>query len=140
MSEIWWSEGVYFTCKGCGDCCGGAPGAVWVTPPEQKKMAEHFSLSEADFKSRYLKKFFGRTSLRECENYDCVFLKRNPDMCSVYIVRPLQCRLFPFWPSVMREKAAWDYYAARCPGMGSGKFYSAEIISKLLKNAPWPDL
>lgn len=139
-SALWWREGVLFTCKGCGDCCAGEPGAVWLTEKEQKRIAEHLCLSDADFKGRYLKKFFGRTSLRECANYDCILLKRNPDMCSVYKVRPLQCRLFPFWPSVMRDKASWDYHASRCPGMGSGKLYTADVIAKLLQSAPWSDL
>ena len=30
----WYSEGLTFTCSQCGDCCTGAPGAVWVTDEE----------------------------------------------------------------------------------------------------------
>ena len=41
--------------------------------------------------------------------YDCVFLKEDPERgrktCSIYPVRPLQCRTWPFWPENLAEIA-----------------------------------
>jgi Fe-S-cluster containining protein len=69
-------------------------------------------------------------SLREKSNFDCVFWK---DGCSVYRSRPLQCRAFPFWPSIVRSSGAWNASAADCPGMGRGKLHSADIINAWLE-------
>jgi Fe-S-cluster containining protein len=73
-------------------------------------------------------------SLRERANYDCVFWK---DGCSVYEARPLQCRTYPFWPSLLESRRAWD--AMGCPGMGKGELHSREEIERamaLLREEP----
>ena len=45
----------------------------------------------------------------------CVFLKDNK--CSVYEVRPSQCRTYPFWPQHILGRAEWEAEAVRCEGM-----------------------
>jgi Fe-S-cluster containining protein len=66
-----------------------------------------------------------RLSLKEKANYDCIFWK---DGCTVYSVRPLQCRTFPFWRNMLSSPAAWELAASGCPGMGSGVLRSREQI------------
>ena len=40
--QPWYAGGLRFTCTGCGDCCTGAPGYVWVNQQEiDALMAEH---------------------------------------------------------------------------------------------------
>jgi len=40
-------------------------------------------------------------------DYGCVFL--DPfGQCSIYDVRPVQCRTYPFWPSLLESKEDWD--------------------------------
>ncbi len=68
-------------------------------------------------------------SLKEKSNFDCIFWKEG---CPVYAARPLQCRTFPFWASVVANKDAWDETAKECPGMNSGKFHDAASIQKRL--------
>jgi len=37
----------------------------------------------------------------------CIFL--NPiGQCSIYDVRPIQCRTYPFWPSILKNKQTWE--------------------------------
>ena len=37
----------------------------------------------------------------------CTFL--NPiGQCSIYDVRPIQCRTYPFWPSILKNKQTWE--------------------------------
>jgi Fe-S-cluster containining protein len=66
-------------------------------------------------------------SLREKANYDCIFWLNG---CAVYEARPLQCRAYPFWPSTLASRNAWE--AASCAGMGTGTLYSREEIEALL--------
>lgn len=140
-SGYWWEdEGARFECQQCGSCCGGEPGAIWVTPAEITTMAEYLGISEADLRAKYLTRNEGRSSIKELENYDCTFLSRNKMLCGIYKVRPLQCRLFPFWPTLLRDRIIWNYYATRCPGMNKGKLYTPKMIKSLLNVNIWQDL
>jgi Fe-S-cluster containining protein len=66
-------------------------------------------------------------SLKEKANYDCVFWSNG---CSLYQARPLQCRTYPFWPSMLASRKAWEVMS--CPGMGRGTLHSREEIEALL--------
>jgi Fe-S-cluster containining protein len=70
-----------------------------------------------------------RLSLKEKSNYDCIFWK---DGCSVYKGRPLQCRNFPFWESLLVSPEAWKTVAESCPGMGNGEYHSMDYIKSCL--------
>ena len=73
-----------------------------------------------------------RLSLREKSNYDCVFWDNG---CAVYQARPLQCRTFPFWDSILVSAAAWKAAAEHCPGIGRGRPRSREEIEAYLRRA-----
>lgn len=132
MSYWWESEGLRFECQACGRCCGVEPGTVSVSIKERKQIADFLGVSEIYLRQNYMRRMYGETSLKEKENYDCIFLEMNSKKCKVYRVRPLQCRLFPFWPSVLTNKKAWDFYAERCPGMNRGALWSPELIRQFL--------
>lgn len=141
VGEQWWErEGLRFECRQCGACCGGEPGAIWVTGEEICAIAEFLSIDEPRFRRECLTRNMGRSSIKELENYDCIFLKRNQMSCGIYKVRPLQCNLFPFWSSILEDKQVWDYYSGKCPGMNQGKLYTPEMINNLRKTDIWPDL
>src|SRR6478752_5965704 len=104
----WYAEGLSFTCQQCGNCCTGGPGYVWISDEEIQRLAEYLKLSPQDVVEKYCRKINGRLSLKEVRRgalYDCVFLTEqqvdtgNGDRvvqtkrgCSIYPVRPLQCR------------------------------------------------
>lgn len=128
----WWKDGLYFSCTGCARCCSGEPGAVWFTDDERRAMASALGLTEEAFERNYVWRRYGRPSLREKLNYDCVFLDRDNDRCRIYDVRPSQCSTFPFWEEVLKSKLSWDRYSQTCPGMNRGAFHDyAEILSCL---------
>jgi Fe-S-cluster containining protein len=70
-----------------------------------------------------------RLSLKEKSGFDCIFWK---DGCLVYNARPLQCRTFPFWESVVGSSDSWELTKAGCPGMGKGELHSMNAIQSLL--------
>jgi Fe-S-cluster containining protein len=152
------SEGLRFHCTQCGNCCTGGPGFVWITKEEIVELAKFLKLSPEETVERYCRKIAGQFSLQEFRNprdgqYDCVFMKDQPATapankntivqpirtCSIYPVRPLQCRTFPFWDSNLSSPAAWQAVAKRCPGIGQGRLYSREEIESIRLDAKWPE-
>lgn len=69
-------------------------------------------------------------ALEEKANFDCIFWDAG---CSVYDARPLQCRAYPFWQSVLESPAAWEAAAGDCPGMNCGELHGADKIFSYLK-------
>jgi Fe-S-cluster containining protein len=69
-------------------------------------------------------------SLKEKPNFDCIFWD---DGCSIYESRPLQCRTFPFWDSILADADAWERSAKDCPGMGQGSLYAFDEIKRLVE-------
>jgi len=124
----WFEKGLRFECTGCGDCCTGAPGFVWVNGQEIEAIAKRMGMSIEAFEARYVRKVGIRKSLVEYENGDCVFFDGNSRKCSVYEDRPRQCRTWPFWQSNVATPEAWKQTCAACPGSGRGKLHSAEKI------------
>ena len=103
----WYSGGLNFKCTECGKCCTGGPGAVWVTPIEIAALADRVGLSVAAFREQYTRNEGGRITLIEKpDSYDCIFLRGK--LCSVYETRPRQCRTFPWWPSNLTSREAWN--------------------------------
>ena len=141
MSEPdWWSEGVFFSCKGCGRCCRGEPGAIFFTLEEGERVRNYLKVSEAEFRRDYVTLEWGRPSFVERRNGDCVFYDAESAECAIYNIRPLQCALFPFWESVMESREKWDGQARRCLGMNTGRFRAAEEIGNALARDPFGDL
>ncbi len=116
MDKPWYKDGLKFKCTGCGECCTGAPGYVWVTPEEVAALAELLKITEDAFMKKYTRRIGNRVSLIEhSKTYDCVFLKDKK--CTVYSARPEQCRTFPWWFENVQDRAAWDETARRCEGI-----------------------
>ena len=129
MSESpWYKSGLRFQCTGCGDCCTGAPGYVWVNREEIETLAVHLGITRAEFEEKYVRAVGVRKSLVEYENGDCVFFDGKSRKCTVYEARPRQCRTWPFWGSNVRTPDAWAHTCEVCPGSGKGKQFSAEHI------------
>jgi hypothetical protein len=123
----WYAEGLRFECQGCGRCCGGAPGFVWVGEDDLSLLAAHVGLDAAEFRRLYVRRTWRGLTLREKANYDCVMLDGG-GRCQVYPVRPIQCRTWPFWPTNLSSPAAWSEAARRCRGIGRGPLYTLEEI------------
>jgi len=139
-SAIWWEEGLRFSCLGCGRCCRGEPGAIFITPVEESSIACYLGITTEDFGKRFKTSRWKAPSLKEKKNGECIFYRAENSRCSVYPVRPLQCRLFPFWPVLLSSEEEWEKAAGDCPGMNSGRLYPAPEIAELLAQCPFPSL
>jgi hypothetical protein len=46
--------------------------------------------------------------------FECVFFEGPPKQCSIYAVRPLQCRQYPFWEHFKKHN---EQVIEECPGI-----------------------
>jgi uncharacterized protein len=129
----WYQAGLRFQCTGCGDCCTGAPGYVWINKAEIQAMSAVLRISIEDFQKRYVRLIGVRKSLIEMANGDCVFFDHDRCCCQIYEARPRQCRTWPFWSSNMSSPQMWQEVANRCPGCNLGPLISFEEIKSRIQ-------
>jgi Fe-S-cluster containining protein len=116
MDLKWYNEGLHFNCTGCGKCCTGSPGYVWINEEESIKLADHLKISLDQFYKTYTRLCYGKRTLKELKpSYDCIFFKDKK--CTVYDLRPSQCKTFPFWDENMASKQSWDDLVDYCEGI-----------------------
>ena len=131
----WYKEGLHFKCTGCGKCCTGTPGYVWVDESEMLSIAESLNISLSLFKRKYVRQRGNRYSLIEIRsnnnNYDCVFLKDKK--CLIYDARPLQCRTFPWWKTNLRSEESWECATQECDVINDeAPLFSCDEIDRLI--------
>lgn len=117
--EPWHQNKLRFECTGCGKCCTGPKGSIFIDHEDLEGMANLLELAPKDFKRLYVKNRNNSLSLverkREEGDYACIFLKDN--RCSVYQSRPKQCRTYPFWPENLNTPESWALAAKECEGI-----------------------
>lgn len=129
----WYKEGLRFQCTGCGQCCTGFPGYVWVTEQEIQGMAQALQMPLDDFVQKYIRKVGNRYSLKErSKTYDCVLLEGKK--CTVYHARPTQCQTFPWWQENLESPEHWEHASKNCEGINhpDAPLISLEEIEKSL--------
>jgi uncharacterized protein len=156
VQQPWYDGGLSFQCTQCGNCCTGGPGYVWISPEELGRLAAFLNQEPKSIVKQYCRVVGGQLSLKEYKNfrgeYDCVFLKEHPlpdgskrrdqpgkRTCTIYPVRPLQCRTWPFWDGNLASKESWDGAGERCPGLNRGRSFSFEQIERYRTAEDWPE-
>lgn len=123
MDTIIRAEGYNFAfdqnaCNSCeGKCCIGESGYIWVNQIEQEAIAKHLGITKEEFINAFLLKIRYRFTIKEVPykgGYSCIFFDREKKMCTIYDVRPKQCRTFPFWEHF---KENINEVAQECPGI-----------------------
>jgi Fe-S-cluster containining protein len=133
--QPFYTEGLRFTCKRCSSCCRYESGYVFLSREDLEALAAAQGMGQEEFVETWCRwvSFGQKTeylSLKEKADYDCIFWK---DGCLVYSSRPLQCRTFPFWDSVVSSPEAWGKTGRECPGIEEGELHSMARIETCLK-------
>lgn len=104
-------------CKECGGrCCIGESGYIFLNINEIKGIAKFLNMEIEAFTMKYIRKIGDRYSLIEKEHTSgkaCIFFD-DVKQCSIYDVRPQQCRTFPFWDSFRNNI---NGACRECPGV-----------------------
>jgi Fe-S-cluster containining protein len=82
-------------------------------------------MTASEFERRYVYRTKHLLRLRVPRQQQCYFLREGG--CSIHTVKPVQCRMFPFWPELVDSKREWKKTAAWCPGMGKGDLVQIEV-------------
>lgn len=131
-TEPWYRDGLKFECTLCGRCCRCDPGIVWLSAEECRRIADFLNVQEDMLIRDFLIECEHGFVMREKIDMSCIMLQGN--RCSIYPVRPLQCRSYPFWPEILKSRESWLSEAARCPGINRGHRWSfKEIREKMLR-------
>ncbi len=129
-----------------------------MTKEEIRRVAEFLKITPEEVVEKYTRKFGGQFSFKEnvlgSQRHDCIFLAHDkvsetrPDgtsvvvtrgRCSIYSVRPLQCRTWPFWPENLEDKQSWNKAARKCHGMNAGRrSFTLKQIEALRDAKDWP--
>jgi len=112
-------EGVAFRCQpNCGRCCDQPGGIVYLSPDDAERLAEHAGLDVDAWLERDTRKTFdGRYVLKSREDDGVCIHLNEQKQCSIYEVRPQQCKAFPWWGENLVTPAAWGTTKAACPGI-----------------------
>jgi Fe-S-cluster containining protein len=127
-----YAKGLRFSCTRCSSCCRYESGFVFLSRKDAELLAERLKMNYTDFVKtfcRWVPAPGGKEqlSLVEKANFDCVFWDEG---CEVYDCRPLQCRSFPFWESIMLSETVWN--GLDCPGKDRGTLYGPDEIEAYL--------
>jgi Fe-S-cluster containining protein len=105
-------------CRRCtGKCCHGESGRIWADQQEILQISTFLKINPIDYIQRYLNRIENRYSIKERftqDDFECVFFDGSKNICSIYPVRPFQCRKYPFWEHF---RLNMEQAIRECPGI-----------------------
>ena len=127
---------VRFRCVKCGICCG-----------DTKEKTRHILLLalEAEQISKTTSKPTSRFALKinsaepyiyemkKREDGKCAFLENS--RCTIYAVRPLICRFYPFELKSLGDEKYQFLFTEECPAIGKGRLLSEDYFRKMFRLA-----
>lgn len=96
-----------------------------MTPEEHEEAANLLDISPEDFLQEYAShtlvdnttnetwvRLSDKPSNKEEDSHGCIFLQSD-NTCQIYEARPIQCSTYPFWPSILESREAWNKEVCR---------------------------
>ncbi|UCF45367.1 MAG: YkgJ family cysteine cluster protein, partial [Candidatus Bathyarchaeota archaeon] len=71
--------------------------------------------------------------MKKTEDGKCVFLGKN--CCTIYSMRPLICRFYPFELGIAHDQKHRFLYTDECPGINKGPILRENYFRKLFRQA-----
>jgi Fe-S-cluster containining protein len=127
----WYHNGLRFECTGCGNCCRnhGEYTYVSLTSVELREIPAFLGITRREFLERFCVSEPGYLPSLRMDTPACPFLT-GESRCSIYPVRPKQCRTWPFWKENL-DRATWEGPVKECcPGIGKGPLHTAAEIER----------
>ncbi len=116
---------VRWCCRRSGRCCSTGPN-VALTVYDVCRIARYLGVEWRELRGKYILAIVADMVaipvLRGVGDGVCAFLEYRDGLptCTIYPVRPLRCRLYPFHPASPSKKDI-VYFDTYCPGYGYGE-------------------
>jgi Fe-S-cluster containining protein len=97
----------------CGECCNGY-GGTFVSKREISRISRYLGIDPESFLKDYCSWSGKRPLIKSTESGYCVFWDES---CTIHIVKPRMCRIWPFIDTMVLEPANWAAVQSVCPGV-----------------------
>jgi Fe-S-cluster containining protein len=127
---------VRFRCIKCGICCGDTKEKtrhILLLRTEAEQIAKATLQPISEFTVKIKDKAPYSYEMKKTEDGKCVFLENN--CCTIYIVRPLICRFYPFELKIAHSGKYTFLYTLECSGINKGPILSKSYFRKLFRLA-----
>jgi Fe-S-cluster containining protein len=122
VSKFNYPLSVRFRCIRCGICCGDTKDKnrhVLLFKTEVEQIVKATGRQIFNFAVKIEDNAPYSYEMKKRKNGKCVFLKNN--RCTIYSLRPLICRFYPFELKVMHKRKYTFLYTNECPGINKGQ-------------------
>jgi hypothetical protein len=129
-------KNVHFKCDQCALCCGDTQKrirSILLLKTEADRISQKAMVRLNDFAEKIERVEPYAYRMKKTRDGKCVFLKDNS--CSIYEVRPLICRFYPFQLKSLRTNRYVFEYTTECPGIGKGPQLKKEFFEELFKES-----
>ena len=126
---------VNWVCLGCAMCCKDRKESerrIMILESEADEISKFKGLKVDQF-SLGVEGSEPYVRIMRKKGYECFFLENNK--CTIYHVRPLTCRFYPFSLSNKGNVSVFKLSDEPCPGLGSGKPLQKIFFNELLNFA-----
>ena len=126
-------EHVRYRCEKCARCCGDTENrvrSILLLKSDIKRISEKKALCPDAFAQKIagFEPYLYR--MRTNTDRKCVFLRNTS--CSIYPIRPLICRFYPFQLNPGPKGYVFEY-TDECPGIGKGPRLTRAFFAALFK-------
>lgn len=126
---------VRFKCERCGICCGDTRDKVrliLLLKIEARTISQKTLMGVSEF-SEQIEGFEPYVyAMKKTEEGRCIFMRDK--LCSIYRVRPLICRFYPFQLQGLSTDRYGFTYTNECPGIGKGTYLKRKFFEKMFRN------
>ena len=124
---------VFFECSKCGLCCGDTKERtrnILLLESEANIISTETCLPKQNFTKQITDKIPYCYEMKKDREGKCFFLKDNN--CSIYEIRPLICRFYPFELKFESNKKQHVFsFTFECPEIGNGKMMTKRDFEDL---------
>ena len=129
-------ENIRFRCERCGLCCGDTATRVrriLLLKNEVYDISRRTSKTISEFADQVEGFEPYVYVMKKKSNGECVFLRDK--LCTIYRMRPLICRFYPFELKNMEDGFYHFFYTDECPQIGKGSHLNRGYFETLFKKS-----
>ena len=112
-----------FTCRSCGECCGGNGGIV-LRARDSERLAAFFGFTVSEFHAKFADRVRGKFQLTCKQDGACVFYSEGA-RCVVHPAKPDVCRTWPFFRGNLMDPVSLAMAGQGCSGIAEGVDFAA---------------